>query len=419
MKRLALLLPLLALAAAPARAEDPAAKEAMESARLSEVEARILSLSTEPTEEEKRAVISAVDALSENERVELTRRLPIVYGGQFVLNHLAHDRQKSVRLGVSLNRWTPKESLQFLCDDSEEDIRLSATNNLESVRVLRLNDLHGRIEPFILDFVDDNPYIKSRLIQKQKDTFFSLDCLSHRSCRTYEDALAVLSGILEKWHDHPYAAYVEYTNLLRQVSAFQDEPPRSAAAESFHAASILRTLTLPVPTNLFPVVESKVHSLRWEMRERAWREGAEAISIQTVLEIAELRARFAKQSESIRKLVAVWSNQEPAMGETREEWRNRQQWEDRDRFLKRRLNWSLEDTEIVHTRLFSEYPSNLLLEKMKGWTTERQRKTLLELLNRADLDEDAFTALRNAVNRTFAEGREEESERSPELEDIP
>lgn len=88
-------------------------------------------------------------------------------------------------------------------------------------------------------------------------------------------------------------------------------------------------------------------------------------------------------------------------------------------FLKRRLNWSLEDTEIVHTRLFSEYPSNLLLEKMKGWTTERQRKTLLELLNRADLDEDAFTALRNAVNRTFAEGREEESERSPELEDIP
>ena len=87
--------------------------------------------------------------------------------------------------------------------------------------------------------------------------------------------------------------------------------------------------------------------------------------------------------------------------------------------MKRRLTWSLEDTEIVHTRLFSEYPSNLLLEKMKGWTTERQRKTLLELLNRADLDEDAFTALRNAVLRTFAEGREEESERSPELEDIP
>ena len=50
MKRLALLLPLLAIAAASARAEDPAAKEAMESARLSEVEARILSLSTEPTE---------------------------------------------------------------------------------------------------------------------------------------------------------------------------------------------------------------------------------------------------------------------------------------------------------------------------------------------------------------------------------
>ena len=136
MKRLTLLLPLLALAVA-ARAEDPAAKEAMESARLSEVEARILSLSTEPTEEEKRAVVSAVDALSENERIELTRRLPIVYGGQFVLDYLAHDSRKDVRLGVSLNRWTPKESLQFLCDDSEEDIRLSATNNLESVRVLR------------------------------------------------------------------------------------------------------------------------------------------------------------------------------------------------------------------------------------------------------------------------------------------
>ena len=332
MKRLALLLTLLALAAASARAADPAAKEAMESARLSEVEARILSLSTEPTEEEKRAVVSAVDALSENERIELTRRLPIVYGGQFVLNHLAHDRQKSVRLGVSLNRWTPKESLQFLCDDSEEDIRLSATNNLESVRVLRLNDLHGRIEPFILDFVDDNPYIKSRLIQKQKDTFFSLDCLSHRSCRTYEDALAVLSGILEKWHDHPYAAYVEYTNLLRQVSAFHGENSRFSAAESFHAASILRTLDLPVPTNLFPVVEYKVHSLRWEMREQAWAAGAETISIQTVLKIAELRARFAKQSESIRKLVAAWADQEPPMGESRKEWRNRQQWEDRDRF---------------------------------------------------------------------------------------
>ena len=418
MKRLAPPVPLLAPAVA-ARAEDPAAKEAMESARLSEVEARILSLSTEPTEEEKRAVVSAVDALSENERVELTRRLPIVYGGQFVLNHLAHDRQKSVRLGVSLNRWTPKESLQFLCDDSEEDIRLSATNNLESVRVLRLNDLHGRIEPFILDFVDDNPYIKSRLIQKQKDTFFSLDCLSHRSCRTHEEALAVLSGIVEKWPDRPYAAYVEYTNLLRQVSAFQDEPPRSAAAESFHAASILRMLTLPVPTNLFPVVESKVHSLRWEMREQAWAAGAETISIQTVLKIAELRARFAKQSESIRKLVAVWSNQEPAMGETREEWRNWLQWEDRNRVLKRRLQWALEDTETVHTQLFGEYPSGLLLGKMKGLAPERQRKTLLELLNRADLDEDAFTALRNAVNRTFAEGREEESERSPELEDIP
>ena len=418
MKRLALLLPLLALAVT-ARAEDPAAKEAMESARLSEVEARILSLSTEPTEEEKRAVVSAVDALSENERIELTRRLPIVYGGQFVLDYLAHDSRKDVRLGVSLNRWTPKESLQFLCDDSEEDIRLSATNNLESVRVLRLNDLHGRIEPFILDFVDDNPVVRSRLIQQQKDALFSLDGLSLRACRTHEEALAVLSGIVEKWPDRPYAAYVEYTNLLRQVSAFQDEPPRSAAAESFHAASILRTLDLPVPTNLFPVVESKVHSLRWEMREQAWAAGAETISIQTVLKIAELRARFAKQSESIRKLVAVWSNQEPAMGETREEWRNRQQWEDRDRFLKRRLNWSLEDTEIVHTRLFSEYPSNLLLEKMKGWTTERQRKTLLELLNRADLDEDSSTALRNAVNRTVAEGREEESERSPELEDIP
>ena len=335
------------------------------------------------------------------------------------MDYLAHDSRKDVRLGVSLNCWTPRESLQFLCDDSEEDIRLSATNNLESVRVLRLNDLHGRIEPFILDFVDDNPVVRSRLIQQQKDALFSLDGLSLRACRTHEEALAVLSGIVEKWPDRPYAAYVEYTNLLRQVSAFQDEPPRSAAAESFHAASILRTLDLPVPTNLFPVVESKVHSLRWEMREQAWAAGAETISIQTVLKIAELRARFAKQSESIRKLVAVWSNQEPAMGETREEWRNRQQWEDRDRFLKRRLNWSLEDTEIVHTRLFSEYPSNLLLEKMKGWTTERQRKTLLELLNRADLDEDAFTALRNAVNRTFAEGREEESERSPELEDIP
>ena len=306
MKRLALVL--LALAAAPARAEDPAAKEAMESARLSEVEARILSLSTEPTEEEKRAVVSAVDALSENERIELTRRLPIVYGGQFVLEYLAHDSRKDVRLGVSLNCWTPRESLRLLCDDAEEDIRLSATNNLETVRVLRLNDLHGRIEPSVLDFVDDNPYIKSRLIQQQKDALFSLDGLLLRACRTHEEALAVLSGIVETWPDRPYAAYVEYTNLLRQVSAFQDEPPRSAAAESFHAASILRTLTLPVPTNLFPVVESKVHSLRWEMRERAWREGAEAISIQTVLEIAELRARFARRSEDIRKLVAAWAD---------------------------------------------------------------------------------------------------------------
>ena len=418
MKRLALLLPLLALAVA-ARAEDPAAKEAMESARLSEVEARILSLSTEPTEEEKRAVVSAVDALSENERIELTRRLPIVYGGQFVLDYLAHDSRKDVRLGVSLNCWTPRESLRLLCDDAEEDIRLSATNNLETVRVLRLGDLQGRIEPFILDFVDDNPVVRSRLIQQQKDALFSLDGLSLRACRTHEEALAVLSGIVEKWPDRPYAAYVEYTNLLRQVSAFQDEPPRSAAAESFHAASILRTLTLPVPTNLFPVVESKVHSLRWEMREQAWAAGAETISIQTVLKIAELRARFVRRSEDIRKIVAAWADQEPPMGESREEWRNWLQWEDRNRVLKRRLQWALEDTETVHTQLFGEYPSGLLLGKMKGLAPERQRKTLLELLNRADLDEDAFTALRNAVNRTFAEGREEESERSPELEDIP
>ena len=36
------------------------------------------------------------------------------------------------------------------------------------------------------------------------------------------------------------------------------------------------------------------------MSEQAWAAGAETISIQTVLKIAELRARFAKQSESIR-----------------------------------------------------------------------------------------------------------------------
>ena len=263
------------------------------------------------------------------------------------LIRLGADSDPEVRLAAALNYYTPSETLLRLHEDDDERVRTAANENLWHARSLLqiripLEYPGVEFEPWVFRYEELHSVVEARS-RKECEAARRLDGLRLRTYRTIPEATADLDRVLSTWEDRPLAAFCGFTNAVEQVKAMRNAGSSDEEAGAFHAEAIVRTMQLPMPTNLLPAATNLRGHWRNDMQLLALSRDWGAPSADLGARLADLDEAARRRRADLERQLDEWKAEDPGPGRGWEAFRAWRAWEERLRFLENRLARARED----------------------------------------------------------------------------